>query len=539
MFNQAVKVSAESVEKQNSFHDSDASVSKKSKNDKKNGNKRPSLLITLGSPKSLLKVAPDVNVESMTQAELCSIAGREGKSPTFIASGADGKAIIVKKRSLTFRHNSWFRPYWDSITILALVFVASVTPVEVAFLSEPGDVLKWFNQLVDIVFCIDILFNFLTPYEVRPGVYEERPHMIAKHYMTHWFLIDLVSVLPFNMVKMVRLVRLAKLLRIFRANRVLKRLETRISISRGLLTLVKYMISMLLLAHWLACLFRLTADLEDSDRFDDDGHYDNWLEGYFVNNLGQYDQISQVGWADQYNAALYWAVMTVTTIGYGDVVPKTTAERWVSIFGMMVGGAAYAYIVGSVCGLVASMGELKALLNRKIDDLNVFMEEQGMPSSRRVALREYFLYTSKMEKNHISRRLMDEMSPQMRMELYCMINEKWVDKLPFLKCASELERHRFVGSLCMSLEPKIFPPGEKICHPGEIARCLYIVEAGVVVMVKSYFDLPEDNPSFLPEAKSKKQTKRSPTAAPPPQSQTDQYDEERATHRGYSRGCIW
>ena len=58
----------------------------------------------------------------------------------------------------------------------------------------------------------------------------------------------------------------------------------------------------------------------------------------------------------QYIAALYWSTMTVTTIGYGDPSAKTHTERIIATVLMFFGGALYAYVVGSICGLVSSVG---------------------------------------------------------------------------------------------------------------------------------------------------------------------------------------
>jgi len=35
--------------------------------------------------------------------------------------------------------------------------------------------------------------------------------------------------------------------------------------------------------------------------------------------------------------SIYWAVVTITTVGYGDLVPQTAAGRFVASFGMLVG----------------------------------------------------------------------------------------------------------------------------------------------------------------------------------------------------------
>lgn len=51
---------------------------------------------------------------------------------------------------------------------------------------------------------------------------------------------------------------------------------------------------------------------------------------------------------DDLGDALWWSAATVTTIGYGDVVPTTTGGRVVGVFVMMFGVAAVSVITALV-----------------------------------------------------------------------------------------------------------------------------------------------------------------------------------------------
>ena len=70
---------------------------------------------------------------------------------------------------------------------------------------------------------------------------------------------------------------------------------------------------------------------------------------------------------DNYVISLYWSVMTMSTIGYGDVSPKTQYERMYEIFGMILGASVYAYMVGAICSIVASMNAASAEFNHQMD----------------------------------------------------------------------------------------------------------------------------------------------------------------------------
>lgn len=53
---------------------------------------------------------------------------------------------------------------------------------------------------VDVTFVIDILINFRTTFVNGQDEVVSHPGRIAVHYLTGWFLIDLVAAIPFDLL---------------------------------------------------------------------------------------------------------------------------------------------------------------------------------------------------------------------------------------------------------------------------------------------------------------------------------------------------
>ena len=154
--------------------------------------------------------------------------------------------------------NSKYMQKWDMVTFVALIFTAIVTPAEVAFVTTTWkSALFGINRLVDLIFIKDMIMQFFVAYvDTAVGARLVKDlGRIRRKYLCSWFVIDLVSILPFDVlsqifedqpwlsqmktVRVIRLLRLLKLVRVFRASRIFARWETAIAIPYSTIGLVK------------------------------------------------------------------------------------------------------------------------------------------------------------------------------------------------------------------------------------------------------------------------------------------------------------
>ena len=104
------------------------------------------------------------------------------------------------------------------------------------------------------------------------------------------------------------------------------------------------------------------------------------------------------------------------SVGYGDITPCNPSEmRWCT-FLLLMGAFLWAYIIGNACGIVSTLDVDNIEHRQRMDQLNIFMEDQGFPMDLRVKLRQFFHESKLMAKEDAYTSLLDRMSPQLEAE---------------------------------------------------------------------------------------------------------------------------
>lgn len=89
----------------------------------------------------------------------------------------------------------------------------------------------------------------------------------------------------------------------------------------------------------------------------------------------------------QYLYSLYWALTTLTTVGYGDITPSTDIERQYATSALLVGAMVFAYLIGEIGGLIATFDRQAVLVEEKMDAVKEYLQWREIPRDLSIRVR--------------------------------------------------------------------------------------------------------------------------------------------------------
>ena len=106
----------------------------------------------------------------------------------------------LKPFPLIIMPNSRFKNFWNIVMMVLLVYTGTYVPYKTAFLDTTSRFVFILELVLDSIFMLDLIINFLSAYEDKDKNVEFRLPYIAFNYIRSWFFLDVVACIPFQLL---------------------------------------------------------------------------------------------------------------------------------------------------------------------------------------------------------------------------------------------------------------------------------------------------------------------------------------------------
>ncbi|VVC29369.1 RmlC-like jelly roll fold,PAS-associated, C-terminal,Potassium channel, voltage-dependent [Cinara cedri] len=391
-------------------------------------------------------------------------------------------------------HYCAFKAIWDWVILCLTFYTAIMVPYNVAFKNKTSEDVSLLvvDSIVDVIFFIDIVLNFHTTFVGPGGEVVSDPKVIRMNYLRSWFVIDLLSCLPYDVFNAFdhdeegigSLFSALKVVRLLRLGRVVRKLDRYLEYGAAMLILL--LCFYMLVAHWLACIWYSIgrSDAENGIQY-------SWL--WKLANVTQYpytysyneqtNTTELVGGPSRktmYVTALYFTMSCMTSVGFGNVASETDNEKIFTICMMVIASLLYATIFGHVTTIIQQMTSATAKYHDMLNNVREFMKLHDVPKALSERVMDYVVSTWAMTRGLDTDKTLNYCPKDMKADICVHLNRKVFNEHPAFRLASD----GCLRALAMHFTMSHSAPGDLLFHTGESIDSLCFIVTGSLEVIQ-------------------------------------------------------
>ncbi|XP_063984977.1 potassium/sodium hyperpolarization-activated cyclic nucleotide-gated channel 1-like [Diachasmimorpha longicaudata] len=409
------------------------------------------------------------------------------------------RGVISAEKRRHWRSKNWWvvhpfsrlRLLWDYLMTLTLVYYFIAVPYVKCFFRICGRETSESSEYVNPVFgvCLmDIFMSFFTGFRDEEAMeIELEPGVIARHYTGGFFLLDLITSIPYswftsthleppgpevNFLQFIaEILPLLKILRISTLRHYIKQLIAICGYSSVVDITVWLSLLSVLILHWSACLtwgfpfVTLYATRERIERSD----------AHVVKN-GIYQENS---WYI-YLFSLHMGLSNLVGSNFMELLDTSTSDKIVRCVLLLLGTGYLIYLIVVFLQLIESSAEPELKYQLIMSRVKEYIEDKNLSKDLGDRLIKYYEYRyegSYFKENAIASTL----SNHLRLEINVRSNRGLLETATVLH---NLPR-TLLANLLNSMTPVIYLENDVIYRYGDEGECMYFISSGTVAVINS------------------------------------------------------
>jgi hypothetical protein len=306
-----------------------------------------------------------------------------------------------EKRWIIYPFNT-LKTFFDLTTAILVLYFCFATPFRLSFLTKSENEEPVYYELVfECVLLADIVVRFFTAYIQDIEIIDDS-WKIAKSYLRLMFWIDLLAVIPFYLIdgdllwfKIGRLFRIHRLTGWLENSKVVSKMapdslfmdwHTKIHVGR----ILRFTLYLCCTCHIIACAWHYLAI-----------HQDEPIEESWISTDSHDNE-------EAYMVSLYWTITTFSTVGYGDISPKTDGEIAFTMVVQFLGIMFFAYLMGNVSSIITNINMREQAMSKRETELDKWLllldknrADKRIDPELHATIRNYFTYVWKNDHSYL------------------------------------------------------------------------------------------------------------------------------------------